>query len=50
LLSLDDLLARCRLHLSAPAKTPETAGLIDKEALAKTKPASSSSTPLAAAW
>ena len=38
LLSLDDLLARADFISVHLPKTPETAGLIDKEALAKTKP------------
>jgi D-3-phosphoglycerate dehydrogenase / 2-oxoglutarate reductase len=38
LLSLDDLLARADLISVHLPKTPETAGLIGKEALAKTKP------------
>jgi D-3-phosphoglycerate dehydrogenase len=38
LLSLDDLLGRADFISVHLPKTPETAGLIDKEALAKTKP------------
>ncbi|AKN17697.1 phosphoglycerate dehydrogenase [Mycobacterium haemophilum] len=38
LMSLDDLLARADFISVHLPKTPETAGLIDKEALAKTKP------------
>jgi D-3-phosphoglycerate dehydrogenase / 2-oxoglutarate reductase len=38
LLSLDELLARADFISVHLPKTPETAGLIDKEALAKTKP------------
>ncbi|MCV7165695.1 phosphoglycerate dehydrogenase [Mycobacterium stomatepiae] len=38
LLALDDLLARADFISVHLPKTPETAGLIDKEALAKTKP------------
>ncbi|OBK33112.1 phosphoglycerate dehydrogenase [Mycobacterium sp. 1245111.1] len=38
LLSLDDLLARADFISVHLPKTPETAGLIDKDALAKTKP------------
>ena len=38
LLPLDELLARCDFISVHLPKTPETAGLIDKEALAKTKP------------
>jgi D-3-phosphoglycerate dehydrogenase len=48
LLALDDLLARADFISVHLPKTPETAGLIGKEALARTKPGSSSSTPPAA--